>query len=327
MQKLLFRLQTVTPLFLSGADGQTPELRAASIRGCLRFWLRASLGGQYGENIEQLSHLESQLLGSTDAASPIVLRIRPPLQELQRANTRVLPHSNQKTFRQSAFDVDNGFTLTVSPRLGQPALPALTVPSLLLLCYLGGIGKRSRRGFGSLKLVGIQPEGFALDPPSKIMLGFYPNDGDKLADYLDKLLRWTAMTTGESVKTHGRPYPASQIPAYPLLSEEHAKVLVCRKAFAKNSYLDAMESFWGKLRSDDHRDDRVYGFAGQGARRASPLSVHIHRTEAGHHLVLTAFRSQPSPEGNRGWTKLQQLLEECRRDWNGEYVLGSTTTW
>lgn len=327
MQKLLLQLETITPLFLSGADGQSPELRPASIRGSLRFWLRAALGAHYGANTAQLSRMESQLLGSTDAASTLVLRIRPPGQALQITNTRVLPHSNQKTFRQSAFDVDNQFTLAVSPRLGQPALPTLTAPALLLLTYLGGIGKRSRRGFGSLKLMGSQAEGFDLDNPSRIMLGFRPNDGPKLVDYLDKLMRWTAMMVKESVQTDARPYPANQIPAYPLLSEEHAKVLVCRKPFASSNYLDAMESFWGKLRSNAHRDERLYGYAGQGARRASPLFVHIHRTEVGHHLVLTAFRAQPSPDGERGWTKLQQFLEECRRDWQGEYVLGGTTTW
>jgi CRISPR-associated protein Cmr1 len=36
-------LETVTPLFLGGALHQ-PELRPASVRGALRYWLRAALG-------------------------------------------------------------------------------------------------------------------------------------------------------------------------------------------------------------------------------------------------------------------------------------------
>jgi len=45
MKKLSFMLETITPLFLSGNDQTTVELRAASIRGHLRYWYRALLGG------------------------------------------------------------------------------------------------------------------------------------------------------------------------------------------------------------------------------------------------------------------------------------------
>ncbi|MCX7840755.1 MAG: type III-B CRISPR module RAMP protein Cmr1, partial [Anaerolineae bacterium] len=39
-------LQTVTPLFLAGATARgAPELRAPSVRGEMRYWWRAALGG------------------------------------------------------------------------------------------------------------------------------------------------------------------------------------------------------------------------------------------------------------------------------------------
>jgi CRISPR-associated protein Cmr1 len=42
MLPLTVELETVTPLFLGGAEprGSPPELRAASVRGALRYWLR-----------------------------------------------------------------------------------------------------------------------------------------------------------------------------------------------------------------------------------------------------------------------------------------------
>lgn len=44
--KFEVKLQTVTPLFLGGANpDEGPELRPASVRGVLRYWLRAALGG------------------------------------------------------------------------------------------------------------------------------------------------------------------------------------------------------------------------------------------------------------------------------------------
>lgn len=37
-----FTLKVLTPMFMGGADPEgAPELRAASIRGAMRFWFRA----------------------------------------------------------------------------------------------------------------------------------------------------------------------------------------------------------------------------------------------------------------------------------------------
>lgn len=45
MLKLTVTLETVTPLFLGGADPRgEPELRPPAFRGTLRYWLRAALG-------------------------------------------------------------------------------------------------------------------------------------------------------------------------------------------------------------------------------------------------------------------------------------------
>ena len=48
MQEVTFDVQTVTPLFLAGADQATAELRAPSFRGEMRYWLRALVGGLVG---------------------------------------------------------------------------------------------------------------------------------------------------------------------------------------------------------------------------------------------------------------------------------------
>lgn len=36
-KKIIFECEVVTPMFLAGADGKTPELRAPSIKGAIRF--------------------------------------------------------------------------------------------------------------------------------------------------------------------------------------------------------------------------------------------------------------------------------------------------
>ncbi len=53
MQRLEVTLQTITPLFMGGSDPRRePELRAASVRGALRFWLRALLSGALGDKVK-----------------------------------------------------------------------------------------------------------------------------------------------------------------------------------------------------------------------------------------------------------------------------------
>jgi CRISPR-associated protein Cmr1 len=51
-KKLTVTLETVTPLFLGGAEAQDrnkpPELRPPAFRGALRYWLQAVLGSVAG---------------------------------------------------------------------------------------------------------------------------------------------------------------------------------------------------------------------------------------------------------------------------------------
>lgn len=45
LSHLTLTLETVTPLFLGGADPRgAPELRAPAFRGMMRYWFRAVLG-------------------------------------------------------------------------------------------------------------------------------------------------------------------------------------------------------------------------------------------------------------------------------------------
>jgi CRISPR type III-B/RAMP module RAMP protein Cmr1 len=76
LMKVEFRLETVTPLFLGGAD-QQPELRPASVRGALRYWLRTALGGVIGDNnLNELRCLEADVFGETERGSRVVVRLQ-----------------------------------------------------------------------------------------------------------------------------------------------------------------------------------------------------------------------------------------------------------
>lgn len=73
MQTVKIELETVTPLFLSGATQREPELRVPTLRGALRYWLRALLGSQYDE--KATFQQESQVFGNTEQRSAIGVRL------------------------------------------------------------------------------------------------------------------------------------------------------------------------------------------------------------------------------------------------------------
>jgi len=310
-------LETVTPLFLGGADPRgEPELRAASIRGALRFWLRALLGGVIGDrDLDALRKAESAVFGSTDTgASPVVVWVAG---NVKHASYRPLLHNPQKTFTFSGIKPGETFSLEVVPRRPYESVSPIVISTTALWLLLGGVGKRSRRGFGTLRL---QNEVASFPFTPKVY-----KDASELETTLRRVIEQAEaearnLTSALKVAsgTFGTP------PAFPILRPDHTKILLCKQQFA--SWEDAMRDFWGLLRSNRYRDDAVFGFAGSGRRQASPLHLRIVRTDKGYHLLMTAFRScfaGSSPD----WTKLQNFLNDCAQKWEGIWILGVSAKW
>jgi len=85
-----FQGDVLTPMFLGGADPQgKPELRAPSVRGALRYWLRALAGGIRWANdgcdsenyLAKAEQEESNVFGSTDRRSTISVLVIPEEQQ------------------------------------------------------------------------------------------------------------------------------------------------------------------------------------------------------------------------------------------------------
>jgi len=181
-------LEVTTPLFNSGAgpagaSGRQPGVRVPSLRGAMRFWFRALVGGVTGPNLSLLAELERMVFGSTEASCPVPLRIPdPPAQ--RAAGTEQMNRWVVYLLGQGLGDLRN--TITIRPyvqpgakfdvklrlrKTGQNTgenvavhenVAALTLASLWLLSSYGGIGARTRRGFGGVRITGS--EGW-LPPP------------------------------------------------------------------------------------------------------------------------------------------------------------------
>jgi CRISPR-associated protein Cmr1 len=303
-------LRASTPVFLAGQDNSAPEWRAASVRGVMRYWLRALLARQAGNTLEVLRQAEKRIMGSTGMASPVVVRATFPADQgsPRTASYYLLPHTGRA--RAPAFAPDSRFVLDVRPRPGV-AVPDLAVAALALALTLGGLGRRSRRGFGSLEVESA--DGAGLSPQSAAIiqaLALPAKDGAALAARVRAVVDAALQVapTGASVV----------MPEYPSLVEAHAKVLVCQTG-QNQDHDEAMKPFWGLLRSH-YQDERAFGSA--SPRRASPVLLHMAETDQGYHYVITVFRSRPEPMAGEGWNVVADFLGESHDEWNGAWVFG-----
>jgi len=163
MRSMRVTLETVTPLFLGGAEPRgAPELRAPSLRGVMRFWLRALLGAHLGDDFRALRQAESAVFGSTDGASPVMVRVkgRPRYIDLEPRPGRTSGYNylfwslflQRKGKSLRCIAPGSTFKVWLGLRPGIPQDQALwqAGAALWLTVRLGGLGSRSRRTFGSL---------------------------------------------------------------------------------------------------------------------------------------------------------------------------------
>jgi len=167
MGKVVFECETVTPLFMYGADGKTPELRPASIKGLMRFWWRAMNGDL---PLDKLREQEAEIFGNTEKKSKLIIF---PIEIINEENYQIslTPHhrkgycsksknncynfnestgickkANKKTGKLYTFKIQ--MLLKNNPYLNNKQLTDL----FKIVTTLGGFGQRSRRGFGSIKI-------------------------------------------------------------------------------------------------------------------------------------------------------------------------------
>jgi len=156
MEKIVFECEAITPMFMYGADGITPELRPASIKGVMRFWWRAIFGDS---DIERLREAESEIFGSTNRRSKVNIRVcKKEFSEKQVTDINEFDYlffsikmqdkeKSKKYFEKIKFDV-------ILTSRDEKVLKEASY-SFILLSLFGGLGSRSRRGGGNFRIKSI----------------------------------------------------------------------------------------------------------------------------------------------------------------------------
>ena len=142
-------LKTLTPLCSHGANQQKPEFRITELKSLLRFWWRAI---NTFEDLKTMKKKEGELFGSTTFKSPLQIRL-----DVHGENTMNTAGKESWLNRTSGICSENNISLnfTYYGDKSKQDLMNYYINLLKVALILGGLGKRSRRGGGALKLVEI----------------------------------------------------------------------------------------------------------------------------------------------------------------------------
>jgi len=178
MKSITFECETITPMFLAGADGRTPELRPPSLKGLMRFWWRAMNGNL---PLEKLKKKEAEIFGASDeniGRSKISIRIARQLSSVDITESlwQEIPYKEKTSYKSGKkykvpteykeisyllysthmlnerpyIKAGSSFSIIISSRDQQSLKEA--VHSFALLVFFGALGTRNRRGAGSFKV-------------------------------------------------------------------------------------------------------------------------------------------------------------------------------
>jgi CRISPR-associated protein Cmr1 len=213
MERETLQVEFVTPCFLGGAS-QGAEWRAASIRGELRWWFRAVAGAELG--LEEVRKAEAAIFGSTERQAQLRIRalggpapVSHPFGQGRNPDwlaaaygapseeARLAIRSNPIHYlgygpidrgEMKREYLPPGASATIELRWGPGTLEEknqkLFEKALWAWLNLGGIGGRSRRGFGSLRLLRMEGgRGPAILPE------LAPTDRKALEEQIKRFLR------------------------------------------------------------------------------------------------------------------------------------------
>lgn len=171
MGKICAKFKITTPMFLGGADfKQMAELRPTSVKGVMRFWFRAVNYGKY-QGYEEVKKIENELFGSTTSQSRFFLKLNPERikeesYDMVRASLNELFSEKELAYLGYGLYQRTGrlyrapgeiFTmeLLLKPKLKNRLNYENLIKPIKALGLFGGLGSRSRRGFGSVTLDSI----------------------------------------------------------------------------------------------------------------------------------------------------------------------------
>lgn len=182
MEEITFRLRTITPLFMAGADQNEAELRPPSMKGVLRFWYRTIVGKEGLKN-------EKEIFGSVETGQgAFLIRIekQPSIETSKKQVGQGIAYLGYGPITHGKIErsyIKANESFEISFLIKNPNCKVEILKSFWLLVNFGGLGSRSRRGFGSVQVQKVIGDTggivFVGDTKTPSDLRDYLNDGLK----------------------------------------------------------------------------------------------------------------------------------------------------
>lgn len=331
MKRLRVTLETVTPLFLGGADPQrgSPELRAASFRGALRFWWRALWGGIHPDKpIKELAIRESQVFGDTEQASSIVIRLSNPPRNTESWQFRQKPGVDYLFFSlqgrrnepdRRGFSPGQQFQLVLQTRLGidkeqEEKAFLQACAAFWLMVTFGSLGARSRRGAGNLRVV--DADGWPQEMPS------LKTAADSAEDFVFESQRKLQKLYATLNKSFDWPLPKGDTPQpnFDVLHPKYGTIYVYKKTWETwEAALEELGTNYKKYRNKSPDRKQV----GDVIRGRSEKLETVDRAAFGFPIVYyyRGYGFGGMLEGKDGQRRASPLIFHVTRLKNGEYLL------
>jgi len=306
--------EVVTPLFLGGADpASTVELRPPSIKGALRFWWRALAWSRHNGDLDAIRKEEQEIFGAAgddrdrlgQASFSLRARWLSEPSRLAETGPRSLTsgkpgasylsygiiNRGQGNSPRSCYQPSEYLELTFQA-LRRTENKSGFHPSLLdaikLFGLLGGLGGRSRRGWGSVALIKLGGEGSALQWQA-------PQNLDQYRDALSSILSRTADTPEARYSAFGK----------------GARLLIFGVGANALTVLDQLGQAYQAFRRERDNRSFIFGlphsrFRGDADRRASPLLFHAHKL-SGQYAVTATFLRAPFLEQQPYWKEYKKI--------------------
>lgn len=318
-------LKVVTPLFLGNALQNAAELRPPSVKGVMRFWHRAT----GPESLKNEAALFGSSTGPDSGQAPFLLHLREievGNQALDRvgASFGYLGYGAILRGKSRQF-ISPGTELRLR-LMFRPNAPPDTregvLRSLRLMNYFGGLGARSRRGWGSVVLAKDLPADFH-DLVSRIQreLDALSISDLKEANYTSfsresRVVLLQAGTSWEqALNLIGQLMmevrnPKTSPTEYPWAKEDtrvvskYLRTGVASEAPIRAGFGLPHNYFFGVTKDKVEIEGGKEGYS----RRASPLFIHVHPMQDGQYAVVVTFLPAPLlPDGHslvmktKGW--------------------------
>lgn len=173
-----------TPLFMSGANPNEPEIRITSIKGMIRYWWRALNYATYvkGENksldLKKLKEQEEFIFGSTNKQSNIRFSLKEKnITKICKIGNSISPSKNSKNssglvylgygvveqtgdlskacIANATFSIKIVMKdMTIDSNKYTEAFNSV-IHAVKIFGLIGGIGQKSRKGYGSVNLISL----------------------------------------------------------------------------------------------------------------------------------------------------------------------------